>query len=93
MLLADLASTDTFGQDINRALAEPSAPPVPRATAASSAPTELHLLVISSQLPVAQSVQQARRLSNHEQLALARQRACDWAARELTRMNNRHHFA
>jgi conjugal transfer/entry exclusion protein len=91
--LADLASIDTFGQDIDRALAEPSVPPVPRATAASSAPTELHSLVVSSQLPVAQSVQQARWLSNREQLALARQRARDWAARELTRTNNRHHSA
>ena len=92
-LLAHLASTDTFGQDIDRALAEPSVPPVPRATAVSSAPTELHSSVVSSQLPVTQSVQQARRLSNREQLALARQRARDWAARELTRTNNRHHSA
>ena len=89
-LLAELASLDTMGQDIDRALAAPSAPPVPRAAVASSAPTELHSSVVSSQLPIAQSVQQARRLSNREQLALARQRARDWAARELSRKDNRH---
>jgi hypothetical protein len=76
-LLADLASMDTMGQDINRALAEPPAPSVPSPPAAAL------------QLPVAQPIQHAVRLSNCEQLALARQRARDWAARELL-WSNRH---
>ena len=77
MDLADLVTADTFGQDIDRALAEPPVHPIPRATATSSDTTENHSSVAVSQLPVAQSVPQARRLSNCEQLALARQRARD----------------
>ena len=76
-LLAELAADDTVGQDINQASAEPPAPSAP------SPP------VVAAELPVAQPVQQAVRLSNHEQLALGRQRARDWAARELLR-SNRH---
>jgi hypothetical protein len=59
MLLADLASMDTFGQDIDRALAEPPAPSV------------LPPLAVTPQLPVAQPIQCAVRLSNQEQLVLA----------------------
>jgi hypothetical protein len=78
-LLADLASSDTtLGQEIDRA------------TAALSAPSEALPPAVPPQLPVAQPVQQEVRLSNHEQLALARQRARDWAARELSRKNNHH---
>jgi hypothetical protein len=77
-LLADLASSDTLGQEINRATAAPSAPSVPPSMA------------VAPQLPIAQPVQQAVRISNHEQLALAQQRARDWAARELSCKNNRH---
>jgi hypothetical protein len=87
-LLAELAADDTVGQDIDRASAEPPAPPV-----SSPAPTVPSSPAIAVELPVAQPVQHARRLSNREQLALARQRARDWAARELTRSNNRHHSA
>jgi hypothetical protein len=56
MLLADLASMDTMGQDIDRALAEPPAPSVPPP------------LAVTPQLPVAQPIQHVVRLSNHEQL-------------------------
>ena len=78
MLLADLASTNTLGQEItNRATAAPPAPSVPPSP------------VVTPQLPIAQPVQQAVRLSNREQLALARQRARDWAARELSHKNIR----
>jgi hypothetical protein len=87
-LLAELAAEDTLGQDIDRASAEPPAPSVP-----SSAPTVPSSLAIAVAQPVVQPVQHARRLSNREQLALARQRARDWAARELTRSNNRHRSA
>jgi len=87
-LLAELAADDTVGQDIDRASAEPPAPSVP--SPASTVPSSPAIAV---ELPVAQPVQHARRLSNREQLALARQRARDWAARELTRSNNRHHSA
>jgi hypothetical protein len=87
-LLAELAAEDTLGQDIDRASAEPPAPSVP-----SSAPTVPSSPAIAVALPIVQPVQQARRLSNREQLALARQRARDWAARELTRSNNRHRSA
>ena len=87
-LLAELAADDTVGQDIDRASAEPPAPSV-----SSPAPTVPSSPAIAVELPVAQPVQHARRLSNREQLALARQRARDWAARELTRSNNRHHSA
>jgi hypothetical protein len=86
-LLAELAADDTVGQDIDRASVEPPAPSVP-----SSAPT-VPSSAIAAELPVAQHVQHARWLSNREQLALARQRARDWATRELTRSNHRHHSA
>jgi hypothetical protein len=85
-LLAELAADDTVGQDIDRASAEPPAPSV-----SSPAPTVPSSPSIAVELPVAQPVQHARRLSNREQLALARQQARDWAARELTHSNNRHH--
>ena len=77
-LLADLAFSDTLGQEIDRATATPSVP------SGALLPAD------PPQLPIAQPVQQAVRLSNREQLALARQRARDLAARELSRKNNRH---
>jgi hypothetical protein len=75
VLLADLASTDTMGQDIDRALAEPPAPSVPPPPA------------VTPQLFVAQPIQCTVRLSNREQLALTHQQARNWAARELLRSN------
>jgi hypothetical protein len=71
------------GQDIDRASAVPPALSVP-----SPALTTPSSPAITAELPAAQPVQQARRLSNREQLALARQRARDWAARELTCSNH-----
>ena len=77
-LLADLASSDTLGQEIDRATAAPPAPSVPPSPA------------VLPQLPITQPIQQAVWLSNREQLALAQQRARDWAERELSRKNNQH---
>jgi hypothetical protein len=73
-LLPDLASSsNTLGQEIDRVTAAPSVPSVALPPA------------VPTQLLVAQPVQQAVWLSNHEQLALACQRARDWAEHEHSR--------
>jgi hypothetical protein len=64
--LADLASSDTIGQDIDRFLSEPPAPSLPEPPAPSLPPP----VAVALQLPVAQPIQHAARLSNCKQLAL-----------------------
>jgi hypothetical protein len=75
-LLADLESTNSI-EEVNR---EATAPPVaPEPTSRPQLPVAQSV----QELMVAQPIQQAVRFSNREQLALAQQRARDWAAREL----------
>jgi hypothetical protein len=81
-LLADLDSNQSV--EGTNAEVSVSAP----VTQSASQPAPVIWSASQPQLPIAQPVQQAVRLSNCEQLVLAQQRALDWAARELSCNSN-----